>query len=97
MSGPGSLMSPKGTLWLERITLWVIPMALLNLVRACSSATGLRFCGMTELPCTRPSSRLSSPREAQNSMSCSTRDSVVEVMVITLATSTCQSLALTAS
>ena len=31
------------------------PSALLPIARACSSATGLRFCGMMLLPCTKPS------------------------------------------
>ena len=31
------------------------PTALLPIARACSSATGLRFCGMMLLDCTKPS------------------------------------------
>ena len=31
------------------------PSALLPIARACSSATGLRFCGMMLLDCTKPS------------------------------------------
>ena len=52
-----STMSPNGVLWTIIITAFASPNALLQMARACSSATGLRFCGMMLLPCTKPSPR----------------------------------------
>ncbi len=50
-----STMSPKGVLWTVVTIACAWPTALLPIARACSSATGLRFCGMMLLACTKPS------------------------------------------
>jgi len=53
-----STTSPNGVLWTLNITAVAWPNALLPIERACSSATGLRFCGMMLLTCTNPSPSL---------------------------------------
>ena len=50
-----STMSPNGVLCTVVMIAWAWPTALLPMARACSRATGLRFCGMMLLDCTKPS------------------------------------------
>ena len=50
-----STMSPNGVLCTAVPIACACPTALLVMARACSSATGFRFCGMMLLPWTKPS------------------------------------------
>ena len=50
-----STISPKGVLWTVRTIRAAWPSGLAAVARACSSATGFRFCGMMLLHCTKPS------------------------------------------
>ena len=70
-----STMSPNGVLWTASTTAAACPTALLPIARACSSATGLRFCGMMLLHCTNPSGRRRYPNSLvhQSSRSWTTR------------------------
>ena len=65
-------MSPKGVLCEATNTACACPSALLAIMRACSNATGLRFCGMMLLICTQASMRRRYPNSAvdHNRKSC---------------------------
>ena len=84
-------------LWLEYSTICAAPSARLKRVLACSSATGLRFCGMIELPCTRPSPSRYQPDPAQESRSHTKRLRFSATLCATLTTSASQSELATAS
>src|SRR5690625_4654677 len=84
-------------LWLEKYTAWPEPSTRLKRVRACSSATGLRFCGRMLEACTKPSASRYVPSDDQLSR-CQVKRDMLSATELAFATAAaCQSLADAAS